>query len=70
MKQHLYNMNNTSNFHYRFVEWIYEYGPDPDQTHIDYKCYGMNTPLARKMQFRWYRQPAISCREFTILSLQ
>ena len=48
-------MNNTSNFHYRFIKWSYEWGPDPDQTQIDYKCYGMNTPLAREMQFRWYQ---------------
>ena len=43
--------------------------PDPDQTQIDYKCCGTNTQLAREMPFRWYRQPAISCREFIILSL-
>ena len=40
--------------------------PDPNQTRIDYKSCGMNTPLAREMPFRWYRQPAISCRELTV----
>ena len=34
--------------------------------HRSIKCCGMNTPLAREMPFRWYRQPAISCPEFTV----
>ena len=31
-----------------------------------FSCCGMNIQLGREMPFCWYRQPAVSCCEFTI----